>query len=103
VMQYVDELPDAPYEIRIYRGADGAFALYEDAGDGYDYETGACAIVRFSWDEGRGELVIAAREGSFPAMVVSREYRLVFIAAQGRETRTVQYRGKEVRVTLANP
>ena len=66
VMQFVDEIPDAPYEIRIYRGADGRFALYEDAGDNYDYETGGFAIVRFFWDDDRGELVIGRSPGQFP-------------------------------------
>ena len=40
VMQYVDEKPDAPYEIVIYCGADGEFVLYDDSGDGYGYENG---------------------------------------------------------------
>lgn len=46
-MKFVDEKPAAPYEVCIYRGADGAFMLCEDAGDGYDYERGACARVEF--------------------------------------------------------
>lgn len=43
VMQYVDEKPDAPYEIVIYGGANGEFVLYDDDGDGYDYEKGRYA------------------------------------------------------------
>jgi alpha-D-xyloside xylohydrolase len=103
VMQFVDEIPDAPYEIRIYRGADGEFALYEDAGDNYDYEKGGYAIVQLSWDDDRGELLIAGRKGSFPTMVQSREYRLVFISAQGRETTTVRYTGQEMKVISRRP
>ncbi len=45
VMQFVDQVPNAAYEIRVYRGADVEFTLYEDAGDGYEYENGACAFV----------------------------------------------------------
>lgn len=101
VMQYVDEIPDAPYEIRIYRGTDGEFALYEDAGDNYDYEKGGYAIVQLSWDDDRSELVMAGRKGSFSTMVQSREYRLVFISKQGRETKTVRYAGQEMKVRVA--
>jgi len=99
-MQFVDEHPAAPYEIRVYRGADGAFTLYEDAGDGYDYERGAFALVEFSWDEVRGELTIGSRRGSFPGLVVSREYCLVFISGSGRETRTVNYSGGELKISV---
>lgn len=96
-MQFVDEKPDAPYEIRIYRGADGAFTLYEDAGDGYDYERGAFALVEFSWNEARAELTIGARQGTFPGLIVSREYRLVFISGSGRESKTLNYTGATVK------
>jgi alpha-D-xyloside xylohydrolase len=101
VMQFVDEIPDAPYEIRIYRGADGEFTLYEDAGDNYDYEQGGYALVKLSWDDNRGELTIGARTGRFAGMVESREYQLVFISDRGRVTKTVRYTGKEMRVSAA--
>ncbi|MDW7980632.1 MAG: glycoside hydrolase family 31 protein [Verrucomicrobiales bacterium] len=99
VMQYVDEIPDAPYEIRIYTGADAQFTLYEDAGDGYDYEHGAYALVQLAWDEKRGELTISERKGGFEGMVESREYQLVFITSRGRVTKTVRYTGQEAKVS----
>jgi alpha-D-xyloside xylohydrolase len=101
VMQYVDEVPDAPYEIRIYRGADGEFALYEDAGDNYDYEKGGYTLMKLSWNDKRGELVIAERTGKFEGMVASREFQLVFISDRGRLTKTVRYTGKEMKVPVA--
>ena len=48
------DLQHAPYEVRIYSGADGKFTLYEDAGDGYDYENGEYAITRFVYDDASG-------------------------------------------------
>jgi alpha-D-xyloside xylohydrolase len=99
-MQFVDEKPDAQYEIRIYRGADGAFTLYEDAGDGYDYERGAFALVDLSWNEASGELTIGARRGSFDGLLASREYRLIFISCRGRETRWVNYTGGELSISV---
>ncbi len=99
-MQFVDEKPAAPYEIRIYRGANGAFTLYEDAGDSYDYERGACALVKLSWNEARSEFTIGARQGCFPGLVAHREYRLVFISSRSREIKTVTYIGNEIRLNV---
>lgn len=47
-MQHIDERPEAPWELRVYRGADGDFELYEDAGDSYAYEQGECATLSLS-------------------------------------------------------
>lgn len=100
-MQFVDEFPAAPLEVRIYRGADGAFTHYEDAGDGYDYERGAFALVEFSWNEARGELTIGARRGTFPSLIAKREYCLIFISGISREIKTVNYAGAEMRLNLS--
>lgn len=41
----------------VYPGADGEFALYEDAGDGYGYESGEYCVTTFIWkDESREAL-----------------------------------------------
>jgi alpha-D-xyloside xylohydrolase len=100
VMQYADEKPDAPYEIRIYCGASSTFDLYEDAGDGYDYEKGGYAIIKLSWDDDRKEFVIGRRSGSFPGLIQSREYELIFISDGHRESRKVLYCGEEIKLSL---
>ena len=100
VMQYADEIPDAPYEVRIYRGANGAFSIYEDAGDTYDYERGHYSLVTLAWNEARKELLIASRVGLFPEMVAAREYQLIFIAPHGRDTKTILYTGTEIKISL---
>ncbi len=98
--QYVDEAPDAPYEIHVYCGADASFPLYEDAGDGYDYERGAHALVHLTWSEVECELTISAREGYFSSLVKERDYRFVFLSALEHEVRTVRYTGGPVRLKL---
>ena len=45
-MQYVGEKSWDNLEIRVYPGADGSFTLYEDEGDGYNYEKGYYATKR---------------------------------------------------------
>lgn len=102
VAQHVDEAPTAPWEIRVYGGADGAFILYEDAGDGYGYERGERAFVRLAWDESRGELTMAARDGAFPGMIAERECTIVFIGRAGRTMQHVRYAGAELRVRAAS-
>lgn len=97
-MQYTDELPDAPYTIRVYTGADAEFTIYEDAGDGYDYETDVFSQIELSWSEEFGVLTIGAREGEFPGMVSEREYRIVFVSRSRSSMESVTYRGEELRI-----
>lgn len=97
-MQYVDECRDTPYEIRVYTGADAEFSLYEDAGDGYEYEQGAFAMIKLRWTERAGVLTIAAREGGFPEMVDEREYRVIFFAESACTMHTVAYWGEELHI-----
>jgi alpha-D-xyloside xylohydrolase len=94
VMQFVDQVPDAAYELRVYRGTDGEFTLYEDAGDGYEYENGACAFVNVVWSEAKGELTLSSRQGGFPELVKDRDYSIIFISEHGREIQSVRYTGE---------
>jgi alpha-D-xyloside xylohydrolase len=99
-MQFVDEDREAAYELRVYTGADAAFTLYEDAGDGYAYERGEYGLVLIEWNEHARELVMRACEGSFPEMVKDREYRIVFHSADGTRHVEVRYRGEEIRLRM---
>jgi alpha-D-xyloside xylohydrolase len=96
-----------PIELRVYRGADGEFTLYEDENDNYNYEKGVHATIGFRWDEAKRVLTIGQRQGEFPGMLARRTFHVVFvgeqhgggIAASGVPDRVVQYSGKEVAVT----
>jgi len=101
VLQYTDELPEAPFEIRVYPGADGSFVLYEDDGATYRYESGERATVALTWDDARRELRIGAREGRFPGMTARRtlRIRLMEAAPSGRvQEKTLRYAGASVNV-----
>jgi alpha-D-xyloside xylohydrolase len=80
VMQYTDERPDAPWELRIYPGADGRFDLYEDAGDGLEYQSGQFAATPLTWDDARSELCIGRREGGFASLIRRRGLRVIRVA-----------------------
>ncbi|MGA2443402.1 MAG: TIM-barrel domain-containing protein, partial [Tepidisphaeraceae bacterium] len=66
-----------PIELRIYPGKDGAFNLYEDEGDNYNYEKGIRAVIPIAWNDSRGLLTIGARQGEFPGMLQSRTFRII--------------------------
>ena len=50
-LQYADQKPSGPMEVRVYPGSDGDFDLYEDAGDGYGYEKGEYTLTRLHWND----------------------------------------------------
>jgi len=106
-LQYADEkLPD-PLEIRVYPGADGAFTLYEDQGDGYGYEKGVYATILFRWNDASRTLTIGRRAGSFPGMLRQRSFRIVQVRpGQGTgvepagQARVVRYVDSALEVRL---
>lgn len=78
-VEYSDQRPADPIELRVYAGANGDFTLYEDENDSYDYEKGAYATIPFHWDDASRTLTIGTRQGSFPGMLQSRTFRIVFV------------------------
>ncbi len=99
-MQFVDEIRDAPYEVRVYTGANAVFLLYEDAGDGYAYERGEYAVMQIEWNENERELTFGARKGDFAGIVHEREFRVVLIDAESRRERNLLYKGEEIRLKM---
>ena len=79
-MQYVDEKPADPIELRIYPGADGRFVLYEDEGDSYAYEKGAFSTIPIQWNDKKQTLVIGKRNGEFPGMLKKRTFHMVWVS-----------------------
>ena len=71
-VQYTSEKPWDSLELAIYPGADGHFTLYEDAGDGYEYEKGEYTTIDLSWNDKQGSLTIGPRQGTFPGMLRER-------------------------------
>jgi alpha-D-xyloside xylohydrolase len=107
VVQYAMEKPADPIELRVYRGADGQFTLYEDEGDGYNYEKNAFATIPFEWNEARQSLTIGKRSGKFPGMLPERTFRVVFVSlghgtgmtAESQADAVIHYSGKAVTVS----
>jgi alpha-D-xyloside xylohydrolase len=72
---------DDPMELRVYRGADGSFTLFEDEGDNYNYEKGKYTTIPISWDEASRTLTIGKRTGHYAGMLEKHVFRIVWVAA----------------------
>jgi alpha-D-xyloside xylohydrolase len=107
-LQYAEEKPADPVELRVYPGSDAWFTLYEDEGDNLNYEMGSHAVIPIRWDDASKTLVIGRRIGGFPGMLKERTFHVV-LAGPGRgiglddtqnPDRTVRYSGIEMKVPL---
>ena len=79
-IQYATQSID-PLEIRIYRGQDATFTLYEDEGDTYNYEASQYSRIPFAWNESTRQLTIGARTGSYTGMPANRTFNIVWVGA----------------------
>jgi alpha-D-xyloside xylohydrolase len=106
--EYADEKPNGPIELRIYPGADGAFTLYNDEGDNYDYERGAHSTTTLTWFDATRTLTIAARQGAYPNMPRETAFHIVLArpnhgtgeATTDTADKTVTYDGSELIVKM---
>lgn len=105
-IEYADEKPQGPIELRIYTGADGDFDLYSDEGDNYDYEKGVHAIIPIHWDNSSRTLTIGDRVGQYPGMPDEIAFNVVWVAPQhgtgeaveARPDKIVRYKGAQISV-----
>jgi alpha-D-xyloside xylohydrolase len=104
--EWSTQKPADPIELRIYRGANADFTLYEDENDNYDYEKGAYSTIGLHWDDAQHTLTIGDRKGQFPGMLENRTFRVVFVTENhgagvnpaSEPDKVVQYSGKQMTV-----
>jgi len=107
-IQFTGDQPDAPIELWVYPGQDGAFTLYEDEGDNYNYEQRSFATIHMTWNDNTRQLTLDHRQGSYPGMQVSKVFRVVIadgkpfnpLAAEATPAREILYDGKRMRVSF---
>lgn len=90
-------------EIRVYKGANGEFTLYEDEGDNYNYEKGKYATISFRWNEKYQSLTIGDKQGDFHGSLKKRVFIIVLVSenngfgtTKGLSRITVIYSGRNV-------
>ena len=66
----------SPLLVDVYAGASNRFTLYEDSGDGLEYQNGAFARTPLHWSEGAKteRFTVAPVSGSYPGMPAERRY-----------------------------
>jgi alpha-D-xyloside xylohydrolase len=99
-VQYSDEKNWQELEIRVYPGADGTFTLYEDEGDGYNYERGAFTEIPFIWDDSTRTLTIGPRKGSYKGMLRERRFTIIVAGHTSSQPQTVSYSGEAISINL---
>jgi alpha-D-xyloside xylohydrolase len=106
VVSHAEAGADAPLEIRVYRGADGVFTLYDDEGDGQGYRQGRQATIDLRWNEAARTLTIGPRLGQYPGMPRERVFNIVWAGegtgaglATSPPAQVVRYVGQPVVVS----
>ena len=104
-LQYATEKAADPIEIRVYTGTNASFVLYEDENDTYNYEAGKYSTIAMYWNETEKTLTLKDRKGDFPGVLKNRTFKVVWVnenngtgIEQARESETIHYTGKEIRI-----
>ena len=105
-MQYTGQVSADELEIRVYKGANCRFELYEDEGDSYNYEKGKYTLVPFIWNEAAKTLTIGKREGAYAGNLKARKFNIVLVKdglGIGKEDigrKTITYTGKSTVIKV---
>lgn len=100
-LQWSDERPADEITLYIYAGKDGAFSLYEDEDNNYNYEKGAFSTIDFTWDDKARRLTVGERRGRFAGMFDKRKFKLVRIDRDGQHPSVeLVYTGEEISVGI---
>jgi alpha-glucosidase (family GH31 glycosyl hydrolase) len=101
-----DNLPGT-LEIRIYKGEDAEFTLYEDENDGVGYLFGQCSKIKFEYSQKSKTLTIASIEGGYQGVIDDRVFNIVLVSeADGMGINAsstvtpVEYKGKKIKLKL---
>ncbi len=97
VKQHTSEKVDAPLEITVYPGADGAFLLYDDAGNGFDYRKGQWTGIRMTWNDSRRTLSFRLDSGS---KMTRARYEMAVGAVGSTARQAVAFTGRPLDLKL---
>ena len=106
-IQYATEETGKPIEIRIYKGKDASFTLYEDDNETYDYEKGEYATIDFQWNEKAKTLSISGQKGTFKGMQPKKSFHITVVDTThgiginpSQPSRSIEYTGTPIEVKL---
>ena len=87
VRQYAHESVDQPLTLRVYPGADGRFALYDDDGESFRYQRGEFTRVVCEWRDRERTLTLRVDAQGRPA--TGRKMRVRLAGSTGTEAITL--------------
>jgi len=95
--QYTSEPVDMPIEIKVFRGDDGSFTMYEDDGISLDYlENKNITLTDFIWNDKAGSLTIKPNANKGVESKKLRKFKVILLPSE--ETKTITYNGKSIKV-----
>ena len=94
IRQYTGQKVDEPMTLKIYRGANGKYTLYDDDGISLDYLKGSFVEIRIQWDDVAKRLTIEPQAKGSP----KRTFKIELIP-DGR-TKEIRYAGQRLEVSL---
>jgi alpha-glucosidase/alpha-D-xyloside xylohydrolase len=99
VRQHTGEPASGPTIIRVYRGAEGSFTLYDDDGISQDYLRRRGSWIHFRWAETPRILTISPDPPSGATnLPVNRQFTVVMLPDNWRQT--VTYSGRTIRIQV---
>ncbi len=96
IRQYTAEVIKEPLTIKVYKGANGAYTLYEDDGISLDYQKGKFRLTKMTWDDKGKKLRI--EPGNVSNTKGKRQFKIELLP--GNVTKTVMYNGLATEVSL---
>jgi alpha-D-xyloside xylohydrolase len=105
LMQHTGEKAMDTLEIRVYKGDNAVFNLYEDEGDNYNYEKGKYSLIPFKWNEKTQALTIGAMQNNYAGALRKRVFRIVWVSegkavgsAEAASDKVITYTGKTIAI-----
>lgn len=99
IRQYTGEVVSEPTTLRVYRGANGAYTMYNDDGATQEYLTGKGTWTRMSWDDRGRRLTIEPGAPRGATNVVAERTFNVALLPEGT-TKRVSYSGRRMVVAF---
>ena len=98
VKEFVEQQVDEPLTCVVFPGADGAFSLYEDDGQSFDYRRGEWMRLDFTWRDSERRLTLRLAKG---ARMLPPARRIINIRLAGSaQIRTVTFEGNPIEVRV---
>ena len=99
IRQYTSQPVTEPTTLKVYRGADGAFTLYDDDGITQEYLASKGSWTKIAWNDRSRQLTIEPGAPKGATNVVNERTFKVLVLPEGT-TRNVTYTGKRVQATF---